>query len=80
MNYNETQYIKNTVAILRSRDNCPSCGLDSSHYFVNYQDNIVYCRCGNYENIFTDWVIYKVRDKNEAWMSYGKLNILKKGK
>ena len=30
-----------------------------------------------YENIFTDWTIYKARDKNEPWVTYGKLNIFK---
>ena len=75
MNWNDIQYIKDTVARLRSDDNCPSCGLDSLHYLIDYANSIVYCRCGNYENIFTDWVIYKARDKNEPWVTYGTLNI-----
>ena len=77
MMWNEINYIKDTVARLRSDDNCPSCDASSSHYLIDYEKSIVYCRCGNYENILTDWVIYKTRGKNEPWITFGNKNILR---
>jgi len=74
MNWNSIDYIKDTVARSRSNNNCPSCEASSSHYLINYEKSIVYCPCGNYQNMFTGWTIYKPRDKNESWCD-GRLNI-----
>ena len=42
------------------RGHCPKC--DSTDLKINYNDSIVYCPCGGYDNIFTSWLIEDERD------------------